>query len=379
MKFNKYIVSILSIIVFYSCGNNEKTEPTESLEIEVLENEISLSKEQFEHNNMEINVLQDKPFSTVVKSNGMIDVPPANKAIVNAMMGGYIKTTPLLVGDVVKKGQVLVTIENPDFVKLQQEYIEVKEQLTYLESEYHRQKTLFDEKITSQKKYLKAESEYKTYLAKYRGLKKQLEMLNIPVNQVENGNFSSIATIHAPISGSISKVDVSIGKYVSSASQIMEIINIEHLHLELSVFEKDIMKLKEGQLIDFKIPEASSEIFEAEVYLIGSSIDENRTIKVHGHLDEKQAYNFLVGMFVEASIITEKETLKALPSNAIVEEDGAYYILLLVSNTENEYSFKQLKVETGKTYKNFTEIKNFSDFSSKDKFLTKGVFSLIGE
>lgn len=379
MKFNKYIVSILSIIVFYSCGNNEKTEPTESLEIEVTENEISLSKEQFEHNNMEINVLQDKSFSTVVKSNGMIDVPPANKAIVNAMMGGYIKTTPLLVGDVVKKGQVLVTIENPDFVKLQQEYIEVKEQLVYLESEFNRQKTLYDEKITSQKKYLKAESNYKTYLAKYRGLKKQLEMLNIPINQIENGSFSSIAAIQAPISGSISKVDVSIGKYVSPSSQIMEIINIDHLHLELSVFEKDIMKLKEGQLIDFKIPEASSEIFEAEVYLIGNSIDENRTIKVHGHLDEKQAYNFLVGMFVEASIITENETLKALPSNAIVEEDGAHYVLLLVSNTDNEYRFKQLKVEIGKTYENFTEIKNASDFSSKSRFLTKGVFSLIGE
>ncbi len=379
MKLYKYIVIILSVIVFYSCVNNEKTEQEESLEVQGIENEISLSKQQFEYNNMELNGLQDKPFSMIVKANGMIDVPPENKAIVSAMMGGYIKTTPLLVGDVVKKGQVLVSIENPDFIKLQQEYIEVKEQLKYLESEFNRQETLFNEKITSQKKFLKAESDYKTYFAKYKGLKKQLELLNISINQVENGNFSSVATIYAPISGNITNVNVSIGKYVSPASQIMEIINIDHLHLELSVYEKDIMKLKESQLIDFKIPEASSEVFDAEVYLIGSSIDEHRTIKVHGHLDEKQSYNFLVGMYVEASIITESEILKALPSNAIVEEDGTNYILMLVSKTDNEYHFNKLKVEIGNTYKNFTEIKNISDFPSKSKFLTKGVFSLIGD
>ena len=107
-------------------------------------------------------------------------------------------------------------------------------------------------------------------------------MLHISIAQVEKGNISSTSSIFAPISGSITKINVTKGTYVSPASPILEIIDNTHIHLELSVFEKDIMKIKKGQPIQFQIPEASSDTFDAEVYLVGTSIGENRTIKVHG-------------------------------------------------------------------------------------------------
>lgn len=379
MKLIKYILIMVMIINFYSCGNSEKKESVDTLSDLATETEIKLTKEQFESNNMEIETLQNKSFSMIVQSNGMIDVPPANKAIVNALMGGYIKITPLLIGDSVKKGQVLVTIENNEFVVLQQEYLEIKEQLTYLESEFNRQKTLFDEKITSQKKYLKAESDFKASQAKYKGLKKQLQMLNISLENAESGNFTSIATIYSPISGSITKVNVSIGTFVSPATQIMEIIDNSHLHLELAVFEKDILKLKKGQEINFKIPEASTETFKAEVHLIGTSINENRTIKVHGHLEDELQKDLLVGMFVEANIITESKFLKALPEDAVVELEGKFYALLLTSSNNEGMNFNQVEITIGDTFGGYTEIKNSSDFSETDKFLTKGVFNLLGE
>jgi len=379
MKFNKYIPIVFSVISLYSCGNSEKSTESEVLETPTEETGIVLSKQQFEQNNMKIETLQERPFSEVVQANGMIDVPPENKAVVNATMGGYIKTTPLLVGDIVKKGQVLITLENPEFVTMQQEYVEVKEQLTFLKSEFERQKILFEEKITSQKKYLKAESEYKTAKAKYTGFKKQLQMLNISTQNAENGNFTSIATVYAPISGSITKVNIAIGTFVSPATPIMEIVNIDHLHLELSVFEKDIMKLKKDQKIDFKIPEASDEVYKAEVHLIGTSINENRTIKVHGHLVDESQNRFLVGMFVEAHIITDNKLKLSLPTDALVELDGEYYVLKLKSSEGGNRYFEQVKVEIGSSYEGFTEIKNASDFTSKDEFITKGAFSLVTE
>ncbi len=380
MKFNKYIVVIFSIFSLYSCKNSEKNDATLKEETVVAEETgIVLSKQQFKQNNMKMEPLTGRPFSKVIQATGTIDVPPENKAIVNATMGGYIKTAPLLVGDKVRKGQVLVTLENPDFVTLQQEYVEVKEQLTYLKSEFDRQKILFEENITSQKKYLKSESDYKTTKAKYSGYKKQLQMLNISTQNAESGNFTSVARIYAPISGSITKVNISIGTFVSPAMAIMEIINNDHLHLELSVFEKDILKLKKGQEIDFKIPEASDEVFKAEVHLIGTSIDENRTIKVHGHLNEESQQHFLVGMFIEAKIITDKVNQKSLPTDAIVDLDGKYYALKMIKSDDDNYHFDQVKVEIGDSYSGFTEIKNTADFSEEDEFLTKGAFSLISE
>ena len=183
---------------------------------------------------------------------------------------------------------------------MQQEYLEIKEQLTYLKSEYERQQILIKENISSQKSFLKAESDYKKAEATYNGLRKQLDLLKISPSDVEKGIISTTSTLNAPISGSITQVNVSLGMYVSPATPIIEIVDNDHIHLELSVFEKDIMKIHKGQEISFKIPEASSEEYKAEVYLISTSIEENRTIRVHGHLKDRTSHNFLTGMFVNA-------------------------------------------------------------------------------
>ena len=361
-----------------SCGEKKNTE-TAAAETENTDGGITITKEQFNNSGMTIGKLEEKSFPVTIQTNGMIDVPPENRAVVSATMGGYIKKTPLLIGDVVKRGQMLVTIENPEFVTLQQEYMEVKQKLTYLQSEYERQKTLKEENITSQKSFLKAESEFKTANARYNGFKKQLTMLNISPVQVEKGNISSIATIFAPISGSITEMNVTKGTYVSPASPILEIIDNDHIHLELSVFEKDIMKIKKGQPIRFRIPEASEETFEAEVHLIGTSINENRTIKVHGHLQEEGENNFLTGMFVDAEIVTESTTTKALSSEAIVEQEGKFYVLRTTTTLDSGYSFEPLEVQTGNAADGFIEIKNAADFSDSDTFLTKGAFDVFGE
>jgi len=149
----------------------------------------------------------------------------------------------------VRKGQVLVTLENPEFIKLQQEYLEVNEQLSYLKSEYNRQVSMKAENITSQKSFLKAESDYKTAVAKHTGLDKQLRMLHISPSIVRSGTISSVVSIYAPISGSITKVNISKGSYLSPATEILEIIDTDHIHLELSVFVEGYYEDKKGQEI----------------------------------------------------------------------------------------------------------------------------------
>ncbi len=369
---------ILQVMLLFSCGEKNNTE-TSSTQTEADDGSITITKEQFNTSGMALGRLEEKPFPVTVQTNGMIDVPPENRAVVSATMGGYIKKTPLLIGNSVKKGQLLVTIENPEFITLQQEYMEVQQQLNYLKAEYTRQQTLREENITSQKSFLKAESEYKTTNARYNGLKKQLTMINISPAKVEAGNISSIASIYAPISGSITQMNVTKGTYVSPASPILEIIDNDHIHLELSVFEKDIMKIKKGQQIRFRIPEASEEIFKAEVYLIGTSISENRTIKIHGHLHEEGENNFLTGMFVDAGIVTENTTAKGLPSEAVVALEGKFYVLRTTATMDTGYTFEPLKVQPGNTVDGFTEILNGTAFLESDTFLTKGAFDVLGE
>ena len=373
----KNIYILIISLVFVACGNSEKNNETTSEDLSN-SNKIMVTPAQYKGEGMQLGILEKQDFNVTVKTNGMIDVPPHNKANVSTFMGGYITKTPLLIGDKVKKGQLLVTLENPEFVELQQQYLEISEQLNYLKSEFTRQKSLYSENITSQKNFLKAESTYKSSLAHYNGLQKKLKMMNINPLYVEQGQITSTINIYSPIEGNVTKINVSNGTFVSPADTILEIVDTEHIHLELAVFEKDILSIKKGQKINFRIPEASSKTFEAEVHLVGTSIDDtNRTVKIHGHIKDEKEVSFIVGMFVEAEIVTNTSNSFALPNAAIAEIEGDYFALVLESKSAN-YRFNKIKINVGKQTENYIEVLNYNDFSDK-QVLTNGSFMLLSE
>ena len=363
-----FLFIIISVIISCNSPKNGEKEIKEENE-----NSIEITNPQFESSKMELGKVTMQTFNEGITTNGYIDVPPSNRAKVSAIIGGYVKISPLLVGDIVKKGQLLLTIENPDFIEIQQKYLEVFEQLSYLKSENKRQKILFDENISSEKNYLKAESNYKSSLALCNGLGKKLQMMNINPLNVREGKITSTIGIYAPISGNITAVYATIGEFKNSSEVLLEIINNDHKHLELVVFEKDILKVKKHQPIRFSIPEASSKIYNAEVHLVGKSIDVNRTVKVHGHL-ETENEPFLVGMFVEAEIITNSIQKRALPTSSLLEENGNYFVLVLKEKNENSYQFEKVEISIGIKDEEWAEIIDENSFFNTKQLLLKGAF-----
>lgn len=369
MKKSLYIIA-LSLVLF-SCKES-KTE-----EVEQKDNGLTtVTSAQFKSSGMEIASPTEQDFDVTVKASGKIDVPPQNRAKVNTFMGGYVKSTTLLVGNRVTKGQALLTLQNTEFLDIQKEYMEVAEQLNFLKSEYDRQKTLYDEKITSQKNYLKAESEYKRAKATHQSLRAKLLLLNINPRNVERGILTSTITIFSPITGDIVIMNANVGMYVAPSDVILEIVDTDHLHLELAVFEKDILNVKIGQKIHFKVPEASKEVFNADVHLVGKSIEGNdRTINIHGHLDDAIKQKLLTGMFVEAEIIIDAKKGLAIPSEALVTENNKNFVLL-VKNEKNGYSFQKVAVTKGEKNEDFVEIVPNTVINASSRILTKGVYEL---
>lgn len=369
----KKLFAILSLsALFFSCKET-KTEENPVVDTDL----ITVTSTQFQSGAMEIATPIEQDFDVTVKATGKIDVPPQNRAQITSFMGGYIKSTKLLVGDKVAKGQALLTLENTEFLDIQKEYLEVAEQINYLKSEYVRQKTLFDEKITSQKNYLKAESDYRRAKGMYQTLKEKLKLLNINPARVEQGKLSSVVTIYAPISGDIVIMNANLGMHVNPSDMILEIIQTDHLHLELSVFEKDILKIKKEQNILFTVPEASKDVFHAKVHLVGKSIEGNdRTINIHGHLDDNIKQQLLTGMFVEANIIVATKKGLAIPKDALLTDNGKNYVLLLSEFKNNTYAFKKVLVTIGAASENYVELIPDSQVNEKAKILIKGVFDV---
>ncbi|MGL5111607.1 MAG: efflux RND transporter periplasmic adaptor subunit [Flavobacterium sp.] len=358
------------IVLFLSCKKEVTTE------VAAADDLIRVTKTQFQSAKMTISTPVVKDFDQTIKITGKIDVPPQNRAKVTTFIGGYVKSTQLLVGDNVRKGQPLLTLENIAFIDIQKEYLEVAEQLKYLKSEFVRQRTLYDEKITSQKNYLKAESDYKSALANYQSLKQKLILMHISPAQVEKGKFSSIITIYAPISGDIVIMNANVGMLMAPEDVILEIVDTDHLHLELAVFEKDIMKVVKGQKITFTVPEATKEVFVGEVHLVGKSIEGNdRTINVHGHLEEETKQKLLTGMFVEAAIIFDTKKGLAVPNEAILKENNKHFVFVLDTD-KNGYAFKKTPVLLGEQNENFSEIIPNKAINSATKILIKGVFDV---
>jgi len=368
-----YRLLVVTVLILSSCTTSKNEEKVTNTTVEKV-GLTSISKAQFNNSNMELGTPMLQKFSKGIVTNGFIDVPPASKAKVSAIMAGFIKESPLLIGDIVKKGELLLTVENPDFIEIQQNFLEIFEKLKYLKNEYERQEILFEEKITSQKNYLKSESEYKSAVAQVNSLEQKLRLMNINISNVKAGKFTSVIPIYAPISGSITQVNASVGKFMNASDVILEIINSNHKHLELVVFEKDVLKVEEKQFIKFQIPENSEEFYNAEVHLIGKSIDETkRTVKVHGHLKD-ESEPFLVGMFVEAEIITASKEKMALPISALLEEDGNYYILVLNSTTDNSFIFEKLAIKTGSKNEKWIEIIDTDNLLLNKQILVKGAF-----
>lgn len=368
------------IIMISACVEHPKKNIDDAIEIPESTTEIIVTTRQFEAASMALDSLKPHYFSATVTASGRLDVPPQNMVAISPYYGGYVKYIELLEGQKVAKGEILLALENPEYVQLQQDYLETKQQLEFLKSEYERQKVLSEENITAHKNFLKAKSDYLTNHAKYKGLKKRLELLNIDLAGVEEGGFTSVIYLFAPIDGKISRVNASRGTFLNPGDVAVEIINTAHIHLELEVFEKDILKLKEGQTIHFRLPNSGEESYEAVVHLVSGNIgEEKRAVKVHGHIKDEEKHNtFLPGMYAEAQIQLDYVEGIAVPKEAVVKADGESFLLVQKEHSKDQITLELVKVDIGREDEKFIEILNSHDLINGKLILTKGAFSLIG-
>jgi cobalt-zinc-cadmium efflux system membrane fusion protein len=339
---------------------------------------VRVSKEQFDQTGMELGRLMEYSSAEAVASNGYIDVPPQNRRSISTYLGGFISVSDLLPGDRVTKGQVMVTLENIEYLKLQENFLEAKEKLDYLKSVYDSQAALTEENVSSRRNYLQAKADYQTTRAAYESLSKQLQLIHIDPSQVEAGKMVSTIGIPAPFDGYITKMNVVNGMFVNPSDVICEVVNNSHLHLELKVFEKDLLKLERGQTIEFRLPEISSKVYTGEVILIGKSVEQNeRTILVHGHIHQDNHYGLTPGMYVEARIKTRNKMLRGLPAESLLKADGKDQVLVLRSEKEGWLDFEKVPVDVGESTEEWFEVRNPAALDYPDQIiLVRGAFNL---
>jgi cobalt-zinc-cadmium efflux system membrane fusion protein len=345
----KYLYFTSIFLFLFSCSDNVNQENQSNSK---KEKSVILTKKQLE----ELKIVLDSPeirsIGLSIHANGKIEVPPMNKTFITVPFGGFVKSIRVLDGDVVKKGEELLTIEHPELIQLQQEYLELQANMDYLKSEVERMDILVKNEAGSLKNLQSAKSNYNVAKAKLSGLKVKLEMADVNMKKLNNGEIQRRISIVAPFDGVVTKILSNVGEFASETSNLMEIIDLKHAHAEVFVFEKDVKFIQVGQKVTLTTVDDTKEI-AATVYLVGKEVGKDRTIKVHCHL-EKESENFVPGTFFKATILTNPTNLTTLDSESFVkiQNKDAVFINTNVKGDKFEfipYFVRILKQNDGKT------------------------------
>jgi len=368
----KHILFITTTVLFLTaCSGEKNTDPI--AETNGNGNLAILTDAQLKNAGITTGKLEQKAIASILKLNGKIDVPPQNLVSISVPLGGYLKTTKLLPGMHVSKGEVIAVMEDQQYIQLQQDYLTAKASISFLENEYKRQKELNQSQSSSDKVYQKAEAEYRSQRVLVTSLAEKLQLAGISIHKISETNISRSVNIISPINGFVSKVNVNIGKYVSPTEVLFELINPTDIHLALKVFEKDLDKLFIGQkLVSFTNNQPDKK-HPCDIILIGKDLSADRNTEVHCHFEDYDK-TLVPGTYMNALIEVKSDTSLVLPSDAIVRFEGKQFVY----KVKGAKQYEMVEVETGESENGFTSIMlpANTDWLAAE-FVIKGAYSLL--
>ncbi|CAL2088347.1 efflux RND transporter periplasmic adaptor subunit [Tenacibaculum sp. 190524A02b] len=334
---------------------------------------ISLKKEQLASVEIKVGKLEKKKIRRRIEVTGTIEAPPQNKATIYAPMEAFVYQTDLLPGDEVKKGQTVAILQHPNFIKLQYSYLEAVNNRNVAKADYERKKLLLEKDITSKKSYLASEGTYKSLQNLVDSYASQLKMASITPRTVIERGIQEYIHIKSPIEGYVVENNLNKGKFLAANSEMMEIIDNDHIHAELNVFGTDIAKIKKGDDFVFK-PSGVDIEYDGYIKLISQKVNEStKTVNVHGHFEDPE-HKLKSGMFINAEIFLEGNEVYAVPEEAIISNDGTNFVFV----TNKELEFEPMEVVLGKADNGFVEIVSIKDSNFTKQIVTKGAHFLKG-
>lgn len=335
---------------------------------------FEITKSQFDSEKMALDTPKRAVFYEYVDFTGMITPALNASAEISLSVPGIVNKILCNTGQYIAKGQPVVEIGGNDMIDMQRDYAESSAILLQLSSEYQRLRDLFKDNIGSQKELIQAESSYKSEKARNTALKIKLGQLGLDVKQIEEGNFSYSYQVTSPISGYVVKINATMGQYIEQQRIIAEIVNTSQLQLKLSVFEKDIRRLKSNQKVVFYLAGNKNKIFYARLVTVGKSINsESKAIECLAQIEDLHVVNPVDQQFTEGQVIVDSVTALSIPAEALMKSGEDSYVLCLERETEDKYYFNKVKIIIGQRNKENVEI---TGTSMPSKFISSGVYNL---
>ena len=192
----------------------------------------------------------------------------------------------------------------------------------------------------------------------------------------------SVINVRSPISGNVSHIHINIGASLAPSQKLMDVVDNTQLHLDLFVFEQDLTKIKVGQSVDITLTNLPGKHYAAKIFAIGSAFDsESKSIPIHAAITGDKL-GLIEGMNVSALISIGNNTVPAVATTAITSSAGNDFIFIQTSDhgakdAPSETRFKMIQVKRGVTNGGYTEITPLSEIPDNAKVVNNGAFYLM--
>lgn len=399
------LASLLAVLSMFTACEKAET-PSKETEVakhphqdtvEIVDNLVITSR-QFKAAGIELGKLEETSLSGNIKVSGKLEVPPESRAEISAYVGGIIKSIPVATGTYVRKGQTVMTLEHPDFLKLQAEYASSKSSLAFLEKDYLRKKELLEANVTSGKDFQEAESKYNVERGRLASIASQLSMLGISIPELDKGNIAKVLALRSPINGYITQVNGSLGAFAEPNKMLFEVVDNSNILVRLDVYEQDFYKIKKGQKISVILPNQDNVQIKGTIATLGKSMDEHtKSIAVYAEIKNNKRQELIPGIFVNALLYVGNRTASAAPTEAVVRSGEKQYVFIVnyeVCSKPNvpgkdphsvkdaagntiPLAYKMIEVKTGTEDKGLVEISPAQPISSIDEVVVKGAYFLM--
>lgn len=372
----RHVLAVLvpCLLILAACGP-AKPSPEDEPHQHEGSTEVALTAEQVQAIGLVTGTMEKRALSTSLKANGRLVLPPDKNAEVSVLAGGLVRDVPVREGQRVAQGQVLATLENLEFLQLQQDYLEASANLKVLAADLKRQQELHGEQISATKTLERAQADHAIMQARQAGIAAKLRLFGIDPAHLHADKLSPSFSVRAPIAGNLQRIAVTTGQYAEPNKPLFTVVDNSALHIDLNIFEQDVARVKVGQQVIFGHAGEPIGHHTATIYAMNKAFEsDQQAVLVHAKLDD-DGEELFAGMYIEALITVDDTSAWSLPDGAIVNNGDEHYIF--VEHGPN--TFRQVPVATGASELGYTEVRPLQPVDTTARIVVKGAYYLLSE
>jgi cobalt-zinc-cadmium efflux system membrane fusion protein len=307
---------------------------------------LSLSPAEVQSYGIETAKAAYRQVQSIHAAMGKVLAPPTRMAKVCYAFPARISAIHINIGDWVKKGQKVLTLQSEEVGHAKSEYYKAIADLALAGSNYEREQRLFDRGVGAQKNMLATEAEYKVAKANLDAAEKKLHVLGFSEEDVriieKTHQIHPEISLFAPISGKVIEHNAVLGSMIDQNSDLITIMDPTVLWVDAEIFEPDISKIHVGQQVRITLPAYPRDDFRGKLSYISEILNEQtRTITVRTEV-QNQEFKLKSGMFANVSIsLNSPQRLLAVPAESLLDDDNDRIVFV---KTDGQYSLRVVKV-----------------------------------